>query len=150
MIINKTIGMYKEMFCECGCGEQIEPFDVRGRPRRFKHGHCKIGWFNRGERPHNWKGGKRDKDGYVYIWNPTHPYSNNLGYVFKHRLVMESYLGKYLEPTDIIHHINGIVDDNRIENLQLLTKSEHMRYHGKLRYPHMILDNGKFKRLRPV
>ena len=78
-----------------------------------------------------WKGGRyKGKDGYIRIYNPEHPYANRQGYVYEHRWIIEQYLGRYLTPKEVVHHINGIKDDNRIENLMVFCcNSAHTRYH---------------------
>jgi peptide deformylase len=62
------------------------------------------------------------KDGYIEIWNGT-------ARVLEHRYVMEQHLKRKLISEEVIHHINGIKDDNRIENLELCSQSEHMKKH---------------------
>jgi len=80
-------------------------------------------WLGRGG---NWKGGRYYTNGYVYVKAPpNHPYSNSEGYVFEHRLVMEKVLGRYLEPWEQVHHIDGVRDHNADDNLQLITPSQH-------------------------
>ena len=82
----------------------------------------------------NWKGGKRIHNlGYVLVYKPDHPFANYKGLVYEHRLVMEKKLGRFLKPEEVIHHINGITDDNREVNLFLLkNNSEHLKLENKL------------------
>jgi len=78
--------------------------------------------------------------GYILLYKPDHPFCDNHGYVFEHRLVMEQKIGKYLNrKTEKIHHVDGNVKNNNIENLQILTHKEHKRIHNG-----WWLNNGKW------
>lgn len=84
----------------------------------------------RGEDSPHWKGGRiLYADGYIYIYSSNHPYKDSHGYVFEHRLIVEKEIKRYLLPSEHIHHINGNKQDNRIENLKILTNSEHLKLH---------------------
>ena len=81
-------------------------------------------------------GGHRKKrtDGYVYVYTPNHPKATKDGYAMEHILVMEKHIGRHLTEDEVVHHINKIRDDNRIENLALMTKSTHASLHNKERH----------------
>jgi len=48
-----------------------------------------------------------------------------------HRLIIENKLHRYLTKDEVVHHKNEIKTDNRINNLLVMTKSEHRKYHSK-------------------
>lgn len=77
---------------------------------------------------------KKRKDGYVYIYFPDHPKSTKDGYIMEHDLIMECLIGRHLKDNEVVHHKNKVRDDNRKENLQLMTKSEHASFHSKERW----------------
>jgi len=72
---------------------------------------------------------KFTNEGYVLVSCPKHPFCQQYGNILEHRLVMEKHLGRYLSKTEIVHHINGIKNDNRIENLNLISNC---REHAKI------------------
>jgi hypothetical protein len=75
----------------------------------------------------SWKGGRMKARRYIKALVRGHPYADKNGYVFEHRLVMEKQIKRYLLPGEVVHHINGIKTDNRIENLRLMMLGEHTR-----------------------
>ena len=77
---------------------------------------------------------KRCTDGYIMVHVPKHPHAMKDGYVMLHTVLMERHIGRYLNENEVVHHINHIRDDNRLENLRLMDKHEHMSMHMKERY----------------
>lgn len=79
----------------------------------------------------NWKGGEITRsDGYILV-RIGYITRNKKGarYKLKHRIVMEEFLKRPLLRSEVIHHKNGIKNDNRIENLEVTSQSKHAKEH---------------------
>lgn len=119
------------------CGKELEPKPHYSIARRNRRKFCcyecvkpflvglrikKRDWT--GEKNPRWKGG---------IWNTNHGYIlkliNPRKYKQIHRIIFEKSIGRELTSKEEVHHINGNKKDNRIENIMVLTKSEHTRLH---------------------
>lgn len=69
--------------------------------------------------------------GYWYLYKPNHPNAIKGGrYIAEHRFILEQKIGRYLNRGEIAHHKNHNKKDNRPENIELLTISEHNRNHA--------------------
>ncbi len=75
---------------------------------------------------------------YVRVTKKDHHRADSIGTVRRSVLVMEAYLGRYLLPEEEVHHTNGVITDDRLENLELTTHSEHATKpkHGFYEYNH--------------
>ena len=123
------------MYCECGCGQRSKLSEktsrrdgtLRGKPLRFIHGHnSKV----EGKHPH-WKGGRTINNGYVYIFKPEHPNCDGKGYVSEHRLVCEKAQSRYLNPLEIVHHLDRVKSNNEPYNLLVCSNQRaHMELHA--------------------
>ena len=81
------------------------------------------------ERHPDWNGGVTYRKGYRYLYTPEHPNAINGRYVAEHRLVMENKLGRYLDRSEVVHHIDGNATNNSESNLMLFgSNAEHLKH----------------------
>lgn len=122
-------------YCSYACHKQAKKEYMKGE-KNHQYG-------LRGPKNASWKGGVRiSNHGYRLIYCEGHPFGENkTNYVLEHRLVAEQHLltddnsimvnGKrYLSPEFIVHHKNGNRLDNRVENLEVMSLSDHQRMHA--------------------
>ena len=115
-------------FC-IDCGKPITGWFAKRCPscetkRRWANSEMKH-LVRREKEHHNWKGGRIRSSGYVFVHRSDHARANRDGYVREHILVWEEAHGKTLPKGWIVHHLNGIKDDNRPINLLGLPNKKH-------------------------
>ena len=75
--------------------------------------------------------GRYNVEGYIFLYKPDYHRANSNHCVLEHIVVMEKKLRRKLKKEEVVHHINGIRDDNRPENLQVFpTNTAHSQYHA--------------------
>ena len=115
----------KEIPCDW-CNAMFRP-TKRNKKHSFCSRKCYIKWRVKnqvGITSPNWKGGKT-KQGTEY----TFILVSKGKYIGEHRLNMEKYLGRKLKADEIVHHKNNDPSDNRINNLEIMSRAEHARHH---------------------
>ena len=167
-------GYYNAVCCVCGKPVHRKPHELS----KTKNIHCSRTCFAkakkeymrgeanhqyglRGDKNASWKGGRKISSyGYVLIWKPDHPFANGDGNIFEHRLVAEKYLLddensvvidgiRYLSPEYDVHHKNENKTDNTVDNLVVMTKSEHMSLHDHKNMSYMVRDRkGRIAKVR--
>jgi hypothetical protein len=67
--------------------------------------------------------------GYILRKVKGHPMANSRGYYAEHRLVVEASINRILTKDEVVHHKNGVRDDNRLDNLDVISQSKHAKDH---------------------
>ena len=115
---------------------------VCGKERLVQRSYMLKSWFTGlcrdcsrksrgGEKNPMWKDGRyKTPQGYIdirlYPDDPFYPMtSSHWHYCREHRYVMAKSLGRCLTHQEAVHHKNGIRDDNRLENLELISPVDH-------------------------
>lgn len=110
---------------------------------RFCNKTCRNKYQVADKNPNYKNGVRKVKGGYIAVYTPNHPHADCYGCVFKHRLMMEDKIGRILNIGEVVHHLNGHRDDNRIENLKLCkSQSDHMKQHR------IISKRGRYERIK--
>jgi len=126
----RKAGTHKQGYSACiDCGKARWVWLVKGKPQNPRCDACARN-LRIGVNSPAWKGGRsKASNGYILIWvSPDdffRPMATSRGLVSEHRLVMAKHLGRCLQSWELVHHKNGIRDDNRLENLQLIMDLGH-------------------------
>jgi ribosomal protein L40E len=126
----KSQGKIKRMCLYCGKEFSWRRGHGKGKfCRRLCQSKYQVGKNN----PFWHGGGYKNVGGYIFAYAPKHPKQCH-GYVYKHRLVMEQILGRFLMDEEVVHHKNRIRSDNQPENLFLFDSgTDHRKYHVRQR-----------------
>lgn len=123
----ETAKRYGKIIICKNCGENC--FATDGNIKKGNGRFCSKECASQLKNNPNWKNGRRHHQGYIQFKQLHHPNVDYNGYIFEHRLVVEKQIGRYLKPTEEVHHRNGIKDDNHPENLMAFkNKAIHRKF----------------------
>jgi len=97
---------------------------ARFSKRKFCSKKCSGAWRS-GPRSAVWKGG-------ITKYKSSYVFDKKTGRAI-HRIIMERYLQRPLRPSpvEVVHHLNGDKQDNRLSNLRVLTGKQHAYIHWR-------------------
>jgi deoxyuridine 5'-triphosphate nucleotidohydrolase len=109
------------------CGKECDNI----RRKSMYAGENNPNFGNRGPNNPLFKTGERvSVHGYRLIYKPDHPNANYNGYIREHRFIVSENIGRPLRDDEHVHHKDGNKLNNHIDNLEIVTKSEHTRLHN--------------------
>lgn len=86
----------------------------------------------KGSKHYRWNGRIISTEGYVKVRvGKNHPLADNLGYAYEHRVIYANKFGVASIEGKIVHHKNNDKQDNRLENLEVMTIAEHNKHHNE-------------------
>lgn len=165
--------MIKSILCQCGCKESVTIYRGKPRRFKQGHalrtpelrkyhsermsgntlfaGRChsnetkkKIAAHQTGNGNSVWNNGRTIANGgYVMLLVRNHPHADVNGRVKEEHLVIEKHIGRYLIPNEVVHHKDENKQNNKIKNLQVMTRKEHSAYHCRKRKLWMFSNNAK-------
>jgi len=97
---------------------------------RLMSGEGNHQWGLLADKNSSWKGGLLFKNKYWYVYYPDHPTRPSDKYVKRCRLVVEASLGRTLTSDEHVHHIDENTHNDSIENLMVLSLTEHVKLHN--------------------
>jgi hypothetical protein len=101
------------------CGGEFKVYPSHALIRKFCSRKCA-----------RWKGGRRiTSTGYVALYVPELAGPGRGPHVYEHRKIASEILGRPLLKTEHVHHKNGNRQDNRPENLEVVTTRVHGQKH---------------------
>ena len=131
----------KNTCCSLDCSSKLRKITMSGE-NNHQYGLT-------GDKNSSFKEYRNERHGYYNLYEPDHPFCDDDGRILEHRLMAEKFLlenkfsididgKKYLSPDFVVHHKDQNKKNNNIENLQILTKSQHTSIHN-------FLDNNNMK-----
>lgn len=121
---------------------KLRDFGIKTRPAGAKFGMKMPDGHQSLSNNSRWKGGIKLSKGRILLKKPDHPKTNNQGYVRRSHLVLEEY--RIEVGNNHAHHRDGIRDNDSIDNLQVLSNSDHRKLHC-LTQPRD--ESGKFRKV---